>query len=373
MLSGPSLGGPGCGCNKGGVLGGGQYFGAMNDSVVSGGCGGDDYGMCGLPACSWTAYVGGLYMGRDSANKKWTTYETGNNPNQLMYYPDADWTGGAEIRVGKYLGCGCDTMLEGVYYGVYGLDASDRRYSPTNELSTPIDTGLVNYVAPGSPALAFFDNAREHRVSRNSDFHNVEVNLIRYLVGCGQANTCQPLSVAVVSGFRFIRFDDNLLFTSSSAGNDIGTNPLQEASFTSDVSNTLYGYQIGALINRQCGQNWSIFARPMVGIYGNHIEFNTRGYRGDGATANFASGNAFNLSNDKDDVTLVGQLDIGLNYKSGDHWTWTAGYRVIGFAGVALADDQVPAYLAAENDWTDIESSGSMIMHGFFGGVTYAW
>ncbi len=30
--------------------------------------------------CGWTGYIGGLYMGRTRANKKWTTYETNKQP-----------------------------------------------------------------------------------------------------------------------------------------------------------------------------------------------------------------------------------------------------------------------------------------------------
>jgi hypothetical protein len=325
-------------------------------------------------------YLGGVYLGRDSSNKKWTTYETGNNANQLMHYPDADWGGGAEVRLLRAIGCnpcgGCaTTFIEGVYYGAYDLDGFDSRYSPTNQLSTPINVGLVDFVSPGSPAVAFFDNAREHRVWRDGEFHNAEINLVRYLFGT-PGNSCgQPFTFAVLGGFRYINFQDDLLFGSVSSGNDFGSNGgLNEAYFTSDVENNLYGFQIGAMMTHQLNCKWSWFVTPKVGFFGNDIDFNTRGYRGDGATAVFAStGNAFNLSNSKNDFSFLGQIDVGVNYCLNNHWTASIGYRAIGIAGIALADDQVPAYLAAENDWTDIDSSGSVILHGGFAGISYTW
>ncbi len=64
---------------------------------------------------------------------------------------------------------------------------------------------------------------------------------------------------------------------------------------------------------------------------------------------------------------------MGVSYDITCHCSAMLGYRAVALTGVALADDQVPAYLAAENDWTDIDSSGSMILHGAFGGLEFRW
>ncbi|MDX1962284.1 MAG: BBP7 family outer membrane beta-barrel protein [Pirellulales bacterium] len=381
----PPTGDCGAGCNGGTPIFSAPGYGCSSANpwtdAVSGNCASGACDVC-LPTCcpNWSVYVGGVVMSRDSSNKKWLTYETGNNANQLMYPPDADWGGGPEVRIMKAIGCnpcgGCPAnYIEGVYYGVYGMDGYDSRYSPTNQLSTPLDVGFVNYVSAGFPAVGFFDNAREHRVWREDEFHNVEVNWVHYFCGGSPGCNGQPFSIAGVAGFRFIKFQDELLFGSVSSGNEFGSNGgVNEAYFTSDVDNNLYGFQIGALMSHRIGCNWNLFAAPKIGIFGNHIEFSTHGYRGDGATATFSTtGNAFNLSNQKDDFAVMGQLDLGVDYCINSNWKITGGYRVLGIAGVALADDQIPAYLAAENDWTDIESNGTLIMHGAFAGVTYSW
>lgn len=306
-------------------------------------------------------------MGRDSANKKWTTYETGNNPNQLQYYPDSDWGGGVDFSATKFFGCDCSCGIQGVYYGFSSNGASSLT-SSANLLSTPIDVGNVTYGA--TPAVNLFDNARTHSVSRDDQFDNFELNYVKYLLGnpCnGGGCGCSPYNFAVLTGFRYIRFEDNINFTSTQAN---GTG----VSLDTGVTNQLFGWQIGALFTHNCSDRFSWFASPKIGIFGNQVDMYANSYNLAGQVGTFdATGNAFNLSNTKTDVAMVGSLDLGVNYKIGCHWSLTAGYRMVGIAGLGLADDQVPAYLAAEGDWTDIESSGATIFHGAFAGATFCW
>jgi len=367
----PAYGGPAIGgcntCNQG--LNSGTYA----DSNV----GYSDYGpggpSCGTSCCEprcgcgWQVYAGAIFMGRDSANKKWTTYETGNNPNQLMYYPDSDWGGGVDFSATKFFGCDCSCGIQGVYYG-FGNDGYNSLTSATNSLSTPIDLGNVNY--GGTAAVNYFDNARTHQVSRDDDFQNVEINYIKYLLGnpCnGGGCGCSPYNLAVLTGFRYIRFEDNICFNSIQAN---GTS----ACLGTNVTNQLFGWQVGALFTHNCSERFSWFASPKVGIFANQVDLEAMSYTGAGVVGTFdATGNSFNLSNSKTDVAMVGSLDLGVNYRVGSHWSLTGGYRVVGITGLGLADDQVPAYLAAEGDWTDIESSGATIFHGAFFGATFCW
>ena len=370
MYNGSSMGGSCNTCNQG--MNSGMYadsnvgygdYGAAGPSCANG-----TGGACGAGGgCGWQVYAGAIYMGRDSANKKWTTYETGNNPNQLMYYPDSDWGGGVDVSVTKFFGCDCSTGIQGVYYG-FGSDGYNSLYSPANRLSTPINVGDVNY--GGVPAVDLFDNAQRHTVTRNDDFQNFELNYIKYLLGnpcngggCGSS----PYNFAVLTGFRYIRFEDNIGF--SSFQHD-GTS----VTLDNGVMNQLFGWQVGALFTHNCSEKFSWFASPKVGIYGNQVDFHARSYNHAGQVGTFdATGRAYDLNNSKTDVAMVGSLDLGVNYRVGSHWQLTGGYRMVGVAGLALADDQVPAYLAAEGDWTDIESSGAAIFHGAFFGATFCW
>ena len=70
---------------------------------------------------------------------------------------------------------------------------------------------------------------------------------------------------------------------------------------------------------------------------------------------------------------MMGQIDMGVGYDITCNCSLIVGYRAVGITGLALADDQVPAFLAAEGDWTDIESNGSMILHGGFAGLEFRY
>jgi hypothetical protein len=360
------------------------------EAAASNGCWGGDCGCDLAPCCTtWYGYVGGLVMGRDSSNKFWTTFETGNNPNQLLYFPDANWGGGFEATIG-YTWCGetaggcggCADACGGcgmpyrhgvevTYWGLWGLDSEASIRSETDSLSTPIDLGFVDIVAPGSPASLFFDNAREHRLRRENEFHNVEVNLVDF----SMPMSARDLTFQWLVGARFFRFDEFLQFASVAGGNEFGNNAgLAEAYLDLDVENNLYGVQIGGRGDWRVHRNWRIFAGTKVGVFANDIDFDTQLYRGDGALAVFSStGNTFNLSNNKVDVSMLAQIDLGVSYDITRNWSATIGYRAVGITGLALADDQIPAFLAAEGDWTDIDSNGSMILHGGFAGLEFRY
>jgi hypothetical protein len=364
----------------GSIFGSGCVDGSCGDAVADCGC---DLGM--PSGYNWYGYVGGLTMTRDRSNKFWTTYETGNNPNQLMYFPGSDWGGGFETTVGfawcgGNLGDSCDCNpcgtpyrhgIEATYWGVWGLDASDSIRSETNQLSTPIDTGFVDIPTPGLPAGAYFDNAREHRVSRDGEVHNVELNLIDFVT----PTYGRDVQFKWLAGARFFKFDEFLQFASVSSGNEFGSDGgLNEAYLDLDVENNLIGAQIGGRADWRVSQRWRLVAGTKVGVFANDINFDTRLYRGDGALATFSTtGNTFDLHAHKTDVSLLAQLDLGLAWDFSRHWSANVGYRAVGISGLALTDDQIPAFLAAQNDWTDIDSNGSMILHGGFAGLQFQY
>jgi hypothetical protein len=363
---------------------------------INGACAGGDCwaGDCGMPAGhSWYGYVGGLVMTRDRSNKFWTTFETGNNANQLMYFPGSDWGGGFESTIGfAWGGCGsscgnvgctsgcgdcnaCDPGyrhgIEATYWGVWGLDAEDSRRSETNTLSSPIDLGFVNIPTPGLPASVFFDNAREHRLRRDGEVHNVEINLVDFVTPVYG----RDVQFQWLVGARFFKFDEFLQFASVSTGNEFGSaGGINEAYLDQDIENNLIGAQIGGRADWRVHRAWRLFAGTKIGVFANDINYDVRLYRGDGALATFEStGNTFDLHAHETDVSLLAQLDLGVAWDFSKHWSANIGYRAVGVSGLALADDQIPAFLAAEDDWTDIDSNGSMILHGGFAGLEFRY
>lgn len=319
----------------------------------------------------WNVYVGGLGMTRDRPNKLWTTYQTNVNERQLAFPPDSDWAGGGEVRLGRSCGCNCEYKLEAVFWILDDM-TGDLTFGALQNgfqsVSTPLNVTLPPVEFPSDDVALdeIFDSAAAHRISRTSNFLNVELNLWG-----GQAPSCGRFSGSWLAGVRYLRFRDNLLFGSVNEGFIFGLDPSQEAYIESDVENNLVGFQIGGRGECCITHGFSAFVAPTVGIYGNHISQESSIYRGTGELANGVdTGNDLVFDSSKEDFAMLGQIDVGLSYTY-CNWRLYGGYRAIGMTGVALADNQIPFYVGAEDEWLDIDSNGSLILHGGFGGVEY--
>jgi hypothetical protein len=335
----------------------------------SDGC--NDFCFCApAPGPAWFGSVTGLIMTRDRANALWTTFETNNNRNQLLSTQDADadWSGGAEIAIGRWW---CHS---GIQFSIFGLDTLDGFASirdRNNLLSTPLDltTQTGDILIGARRAGDFFDNAREHRIERRDDVLNVEVNyLYQPLMGVPSR-----FQVTWLTGVRWFRFDERLVFSSvagdgavvNPGGSEFGNNfGIDEAYLRSRAENDLVGWQIGAWTNYYVTPRFSAFAQPKFGIYGNQINVRSHLYSGDGITA-------FDHHSNKTDVSFLGQIDVGLTYQLTNNWRIRGGYRAIAVSGIALSDEQIPHFLAAADEFQQIDSNGSLVLHGAFVGADW--
>ena len=246
------------------------------DTALTGSCW--DGEICVPPCCKdnhWYAYVGGLTMGRDIPNRFWTTFDTGNPANQLLYFPGADWGGGVDTRIGYWFGCGCGNDptgcrccnkccgcgqsgrfgIEAVYWGVWGLDGNNTVSSNTNQLGTVQDDGLVSFGA--NAASDWFDQASRVDLHRQDEFHNVEVNFL-WMPCCNQCNRFQMTALA---GIRYFRFNEGLAWDQF-GGNLLPGGGPDEAIVNTDVQNNLVGFQIGTYMN-YCFHDRSAFLRHL--------------------------------------------------------------------------------------------------------------
>jgi hypothetical protein len=302
---------------------------AGGDQCASGDCG------CAANVCPrWSVWANGLFMGRNMPNREYTTYQTNNNPNQLLYFPGADWGGGFETGIAYWFGCptgcgngnGCggnpycnccyQNGVEVVYWGLWGLDGQSGLYSGNNQLSTPYNLGFVDFNNnPGIQASDYFDNARAHRLSRHDDVNNIELNLLH--IPC--CNGCQNFHLMWIAGVRYFRFTDALSFGTlagtAPSGATWGDNPADEAYLNASVQNNLVGFQVGARADYCIHQRWTIFATPKVGIYGNHVTGNNSLLTGNGVAGTFQdSGNALNFNNSQNCFSMLASLDVGFTY-----------------------------------------------------------
>lgn len=345
------------------------------DEALSGNCYGESCGdVCNYCTPRWYASVGGLYMNRDSANKLWTTFENNVPFNQMMYTPDTDWNGGFFATLGHRFGCCSQHAIEGSFWMLDPLEGESQvGRTANNTLATPIDLGGVT-IGP-NPATFYFDDAQTHRVTRHDEIYNVEVN---YLYDILPAANNQAFSARLLLGARYFRFDENVVFSSVINGSTFGANGgADEAHLGIRDENNLIGFQMGTRIDYYLTQDLSFFATPKIGIYGNDIQQRVSLQSGDNlvgvATPVGGPVEDFPLLASKTDVAVLGELDLGFNWQMTQRWSVFGGYRMLAVSGVALSDEQIPAFLVDYPDINDINSNGHVILHGAFGGVQYAF
>jgi hypothetical protein len=324
-------------------------------------------GVAPYPPCPWFASAAALFMTRDRPNPSWTTFESGNNPNQLMNTADADagWGWGGEIRFGRYFGCCRSDAIEGVFWALEPLEGFASIASPSNQLSTPYDLNGVSIGA--NVAGVYFDNASEQRIWRDDRAVDVEINWWHYFYG----SQFQPVQLASVLGVRYFRFDDDLVFGSSQGGFSFGDDGgIREAYLNVDVQNYFVGPQIGGRADFWLTPRFGIYGMPLFGIYGHQANVQASMYRGDGLLAD-ADGVPFDFRGSKTDVSFIGQFDLGVEWQCLTGWGVFAAYRVIAVSGIALADNQIPHFMVDQAEWEDPDTNGNLILHGLVMGIQY--
>jgi hypothetical protein len=75
------------------------------------------------------------------------------------------------------------------------------------------------------------------------------------------------------------------------------------------------------------------------------------------------------LRSSEDDVAFLAQLDVGVEYQINCRWRAFAGYRAVAVTGVALTDSQIPQIVIDAPEWQDVDTNGSLILHGGFAGL----
>jgi hypothetical protein len=302
--------------------------------------------------------VGGLIMGRNDPNRAWLSAQKSDYANQIMNGADAaaPWTGGYEASFG-WMSPTCGALAF-TYWGLAPTTGFDYVRLP-GDLVTPINLNDVNIGGVG--ADYFYDNAQEHRVWRYDEINNVEVNFL----GLPTSRPNSSLQVSWLAGVRYFRFRDRLVFGAVHEGFEFGSDGgVNEAYLDVATANNLIGGQVGAFVNWLVGPRWGVFLFPRVGVYANNIDQHFQLYRGDGLSS-------IDIATQKTVGSLIGQIDLGVNYFFTPNWGVYVGYRVMAAGGVGLADAQIPAFLIDTPEIKAIESNGNLILQGATAGILW--
>ena len=342
------------------------------------GCGTECDLDCGDPCCPpvslWYARASWLIMGRDKPNTLWTTYETGNNANQLSTDMGIRWGNGGEVSFGRSFDC--DRWgIEATYWGLDPLVGSVSVTNPST-VSTPLDFSDVVYADPLIPGLPvdLFDGADEHRLSRSDEFHNVEVNLIRntgYNFGDGWF---QNLDIDWLVGVRYFRFQERWAFNSLRGGGS-WANAANIGRLEDNITNNLIGFQFGFNVDYPIRQNLRLFAQPKFGIYNNQINHTFQAFRGDGENFAPAPGSgvpgSYPVRSTVNALSFLTEIDLGVEWQVTQRWSAFVGYRVVAATGIGLSDNQIPPYVVDIPELAAIDRNGQLVLHGAFAGASF--
>jgi hypothetical protein len=356
----------------------GDYESAMKGSWDSCTSGVDS--PCADASCGARHYIyaNGLVMTRITSGGFVTSTDANGDP--ALAFDAANfgnnWHGGFEIGGGCCFG-DC-RALEFLYWGLYPASAEQ---TATGLLDSPIDLADIDY--GGGDGNAIFDGAAAHRLRYDYDLHNVELNLIgNYAgpLGCGRLGYCgtgcgERLGFGWLAGFRYINYTEDWLL---SAELDDATfdDEADQLNYEVDLQNNLIGFQLGAGLDYCLTPSCQLYVIGKAGIFGNVIEMQQSIYGSAGdATLNtgLAAGEVYDLDADDVDLALCSQIDLGGRYAINQNWSLDMGWRVLALSGVAIAEDNVVQSNLGSAATGEIQTSSSVIIHGGYAGLTYAW
>jgi hypothetical protein len=319
-------------------------------------------GGCG----PWFVSVAGIMLTRDVPNNVGLAFIHGD-PNVAVQNSDPgaptvlnseqagmnEWRGGYEVRVGRAIGQ--RWALESVYWSIDTIYDMASVRDPNNEIHSRLD--FQNIAFQGSPLSTMFFDSHEQRLLRYNDFMNLEVNLLQ------QALAVDPAGIygaTFFTGARYFKYQETLGYWAVAANAEFDDRNVDtQTNYIVRESNQLIGWQIGARSWLNVTPRWRLFATPRFGLFANKI------------TQLQHACMVLDMTSHKTDLALLGQLDVGTSYQILPCVSLFVSYRAMGWAGVANSDDNITRTFTSFPDMANINSSGSLILHGWQAGVQW--
>ena len=173
-----------------------------------------------------------------------------------------------------------------------------------------------------------------------------------------------------------MQFNESLEYAGVSS-----SNPIVRSALNSSVENSLFGYQAGGR------GEWRLFNRVSfafggkLGLFNNHARTNlvatnqtadltfSRPVIAEGPNA----GAEFDFGDTKDDLSLMGELDLSLIYQWNQRSRFKVGYRVLGVSDIADAESNIPANFTNTTVLGSADTDGDLVFRGGYVGVEIAF
>lgn len=331
----------------------------------------------------WFGGVGGLIFDRDDDQRVWLSVDDGNITDKVLTtrHANMEHAGGFEFNIGRYFDDNCRAW-QLTYWGLYPSDQDVLVYNGTDTVGQLGSSRTFDGLQYNGAAVATAFNAADaHWLQRRYEFHNVEWNIFGSpcATGCGDlgCTDCGPsLRWNWLAGFRYFRFDEGMTYAADAA-NTVFTGDVDEVYYNIDVDNHLFGFQVGGIADYCLTSRWNWRNAVKLGLYGSHIDHNSRIYGSAGnATVNNINspynGQDWLVNSDKDDIAVLGEWDTALTYQCSSNWRARFGYRVVAVNGVAFAAQQIPdATYVDLHEVELVDSNGSLILHGGYASLEF--
>lgn len=302
------------------------------------------------PRASWFLAVSGLVLTRDVPNNVELAYSQAVPQQSILNTERAamdQWVGGVEMRLGRALGE--RGAFEFVYWSTQTMAEQLKVRDDNNQINSRLD--FQNLLYQGTPLSTIFNDSHEQRLYRGDAFENIELNLLQQAMVVDPA---ERFGMTAFSGLRYFRFDEMLKYEAVAAGAEFADNdPATQTNYWVHEKNRMLGWQLGGRWHARVGGRLRLFAMPRFGLFGNRI----------GQMQHACM--VLDQHANKTDVTLLGQLDLGLTYQVFACCSVYASYRAMSFSGVATSDDNFARTFTSPPALDSINSSGSLILHGW--------
>jgi hypothetical protein len=281
---------------------------------------------------------------------------------------DPNGTSGIDINLARRSSTGWG--FEARYWGLYSSAAT----SVLGGNPTTVLNGLGQINDNGVALSDTFNTADFHQLTRDYSFNNVELNLLRNKRNFAPLGRC--LTTERLYGLRFMQFDESLEYAGVSS-----TNAVIRSALNSSVENSLFGIQTG------CRAEWQAFSRASLTIGGKLGLFNNRarttiGASNQAANLDFSTpvvssgsnaGAAFQFGDRKDDLSLMGEFDLGLAYHLTQRSRFRIGYRVLGVSEIADAEKNIPTDFTNVTELQSANTDGDLVLRGGYVGLEFGF
>ncbi len=345
------------------------YDGAVWNEALAGNCASCGTGTGQSSGSLWSVQARALLMTRVTPDAFHFNFESTTPAECILRSddPGLNWRqGGVDLTLERRIGCNGRLQLN--YWTLAPSDDQINVSIPGLVLNTTINlnpvAGVSQLLLAGSTLDTYFDGAGEQLLRRNNEIHNVEVNYTHDIALSGPG---RPFGFSALAGFRYFRFDEGLQFGSVQNGFQFGDNGgINEAYYDVDTLNSLYGFQAGGRIERFLFGRFRVYTDAKAGVFYNNAEQQSQVFRGDGAQA-------FDLASSEDVFSFIAQVEVGVDMEITQWLRGNIGYRALGVSGVALSDQQIPAFIHDSGSILDVNTAGSLVLHGGYAGFTVLW